>query len=298
MIAMNEPNNVMLKNNVRFVVNWGRGSHSVNSNRSGCNERKSIMTRNYTISATRDQAPAFADQPPQAELDAATLQLEAQLNERKRIAQDLHDTLLQGFTGIALKLDALTNSLPPELSQTKEQLQKLLQQTDEYLADARRCIWQLRSNTLKSTEDFARALLKASERALAGTGIQLNFSVCGAERTIKSISEENLLHICEEALANAAKHARPTKVDVTLEFNSATVRLWVRDDGCGFHPSCLETTENGHLGLLGIQERVAALSGMLSINSSPGGGTSLWVIIPADGTRTRAPGARIANASQ
>jgi signal transduction histidine kinase len=219
--------------------------------------------------------------------DRATLQQIAQQNERKRIAQELHDTLLQGFTGIALKLDALTSSLPAELSQTKEQLKTLLQQTDEYLAEARRSIWKLRSNTLKSTEDLAQALVKVSERALAGTAIRLNFSVFGAERTIKTVSEDNLLRICEEAIANTVKHAHPTKVDVTLEFNREIVRLWVRDDGCGFHPSRLEERASGHLGLLGIKERVEALSGMLSIDSSPGRGTSLWVIIPTDGKTTQ-----------
>ena len=128
------------------------------------------MICDHTISTFPARTVVFTDHQPQMEFgvtnaERARLQQEAQQNERKRIAQELHDTLLQGFTGIALKLDALTNSLPPQLSQTKKQLQTILQQTDEYLADARRAIWKLRSNTLKSTEDLARALVKASERA-------------------------------------------------------------------------------------------------------------------------------------
>ena len=238
-----------------------------------------------SISKPADGAAAFTVHQPQMEPsvaneDRAMLQQIAQQNERKRIAQELHDTLLQGFTGVALKLDALTNSLPPELVQTKERLKTLLQQTDEYLAEARRSIWKLRSNTLKSTEDLAQALVKTSKRALAGTGIRLNFSVCGADRTIKSASEDNLLRICEEAIANAVKHAFPTEVDVSLEFNCETVRLRIRDDGCGFHPARLEETAIGHLGLLGIRERVDALSGTVTIDSAPGKGTSLLVTIP------------------
>jgi len=253
------------------------------------------MICDHTLSTFPAGSVLFTDHQPPMEFgvtkaERARLQQEAKQNERKRIAQELHDTLLQGFTGVALKLDALANSLPPELSQTKAQLQKLLEQTDEYLAEARRAIWKLRSNARNSTQDLGQALVKASERALAGTCIQLNFSVFGVERTIKSVSEDNLLRICEEAIANAVKHAHPTKVDVTLEFNREIVRLWVRDDGCGFYPSRLEETAGGHLGLLGIKERVEALSGMLSIDSSPGRGTSLWVIIPTDGNEPQHPG--------
>jgi signal transduction histidine kinase len=289
MKTMKEPGSVSFKSSLRFGGNTEWYSPLSYPKRSGCQERKESMTFDHELSTTPERAVVFTDHQPQKELGVtntahATLQEIAQQNERKRIAQELHDTLLQGFTGVALKLDALTNSLPAELSQTKEQLQRILQQTDEYLAEARRSIWKLRSNTLKSTEDLARGLVQASERALAGTGIQLDFSVCGAEGTIKSVSEDHLLRICEEAIANAVKHARPTKVDVTLEFNSEIVRLWVRDDGCGFNPSRLEETAGGHLGLLGIKERVEALSGILSIDSSPGRGTSLWVMIPTGGT--------------
>src|SRR5882757_10126152 len=73
------------------------------------------------------------------------LELAAQQGERKRIAQELHDTLLQGFTAIALKLDALTTNLPPALSKTKQQLRQALEQMDHYLMETRRSIWNLRS---------------------------------------------------------------------------------------------------------------------------------------------------------
>src|SRR5436190_21876176 len=88
-------------------------------------------------------------------VNTMTLQLAAQQNERKRIAQELHDTLLQRFTGIALKLDALTTSLPPALSKTKQQLLQTLEQIDHYLKETRRSIWNLRSPTLQGTEDLS-----------------------------------------------------------------------------------------------------------------------------------------------
>jgi len=288
---MNEPSSVNLRNIVTFAVSRERFGVLSFPNRSECKERKNCMIRGHTFSTPQHEAVAFIDRQPPTEFrvrspDRVTLlQLAAQQNERKRIAQELHDTLLQGFTCVALKLDALTNTLPPALSKTKARLQKILEQTDEYLAEARRSIWQLRSSILESAEDLPSALVKASERALQGSAIPLSFSVRGAERKIQSVLEDNLLRICEEAVSNAVKHARPGQVEVTLEFNAENVQLRVRDDGCGFDPALLEAAEGGHFGLLGITERVEALSGTLSIESAPARGTSLLVTLPTDRTQ-------------
>src|SRR5262249_41618067 len=135
------------------------------------------------------------------------LELEAQKRERTRIAQELHDTLLQGFTGVGLKLDALTNTLPASLNATKEQFQKTLQLLDQSLTEGRRSVMKLRSPTLEGARDFSEALQKASERALNGTPIALSVSVQGKPRKLKELFEDNLLRICEEAVANAVKHA-------------------------------------------------------------------------------------------
>ncbi len=213
------------------------------------------------------------------------LQLEARQDERKRIAQELHDTLLQGFTGIALKLDALTTSLPPALSKTKQQLLQALEQMDHYLGETRRSIWNLRSPTLQSTKDLSKALLGASERALAGTDITLKFSVQGAPRKIGNAVEHHLLRICEEALANVIKHAQSTGVEVVLDFTTREVELQIRDNGCGFEPTSCEVSKRGHFGLLGIKERVASLFGVLSVGSAPGKGTWLLATIPTNGAR-------------
>lgn len=216
-------------------------------------------------------------------VNTMTLQLAAQQDERKRIAQELHDTLLQGFTGIALKLDALATSLPPALSKTKQQLLQALEQMDHYLGETRRSIWNLRSPTLQSTEDLSRALLEASERTLAGATITLSFSVQGAPRKIGNGLGHHLLRICEEALANVVKHARPTKVEIVLDFTSEEVQLEILDNGCGFEPTSCDVSKTGHFGLLGIKERVASLFGMLSVDSAPGRGTRLLLTIPTKG---------------
>lgn len=216
-------------------------------------------------------------------VDPMTLQLAAQQDERKRIAQELHDTLLQGFTGIALKLDALSTSLPPTLQKTKQQLREALEQMDHYLGETRRSIWNLRSPTLQGTQDFSGALVVACKRALAGSAVTLNFSMQGASRKIGDVFEHHLLRICEEALANVVKHAEATRVEVVVYFTAHEVQLQIRDNGRGLEPKSWRASERGHFGLLGIKERVASLFGVLSVDSAPGRGTRLLVTVPTQG---------------
>jgi signal transduction histidine kinase len=157
--------------------------------------------------------------------EEAEVQVKATLAERKRIAQELHDTLLQGFTGIGLKLEALTSKLPPTLATTKEQLQKILEQSDEYLVEARRAVWELRSLSLGKPGDFSETMKKVSERTIRGTGIHLRFTTGGAECKLSPAVEDNLLRICEEAVTNAVKHAQPIKVEMNLEYTPKELRL-------------------------------------------------------------------------
>ena len=201
------------------------------------------------------------------------------LSERTRLAQELHDTLLQGFTGIGLKMEAFCHNLPLDLAASKEQMQKILKQSDEYLDEARRSIWQLRSPYLETTENFPEALRKASQRAVEGTDIRLQFAAIGDCSEPNQTLEDNLLRICEEAVTNAVKHAGPSDVEVTLECNSTELRLRIRDNGCGFNPNSPNGSKNGHFGLVGLQERTKTIAGNLLLNSQPGKGTEVLVTV-------------------
>jgi signal transduction histidine kinase len=213
----------------------------------------------------------------QAQLAARLrFQFESQQRERTRIAQELHDTLLQGFTGIGLKLEVLCRSLPDSLAGTKVQLKKILQQSDRYLAEARGAVWKLRSPTLEK-EDVLNALSESAKRLLENTGIELQFSTNGVPRQLAPMIEENLLRICEEAVSNAVKHAHASRVDVCLSFSDKELCLRVWDNGCGFNPHGSEASKEGHFGLVGIQERVKASAGRVAIKSVPGAGTELLV---------------------
>ena len=210
----------------------------------------------------------------------AEVRVDAIVEERKRIAQELHDTLLQGFTGIGLKLDALASALPESLSPTKEQLEAILEKSDEYMTEARRSVWKLRSPSLEKHADFPTALMRVSERAVEGTGTRLMFLVEGTVRTAEHDIEGNLLRICEEAVANAVKHAHPTQVEVNLQYAAKELRLRIRDNGCGFNPDGPEGEKVGHFGLAGIGERAKSLAGNMSLKSRPGQGTEIIVRLP------------------
>jgi signal transduction histidine kinase len=209
----------------------------------------------------------------------AEIQFEAILSERKRLAQELHDTLLQGFTGIGLRLDAMTNKLPPSMTATKEEMQEILERSDEYLSEARRSVWQLRSPSLDNPRDFSDAIKKVSERALGGSGIPLHFTTRGEAAKLSPDIEDNFLRICEEGVTNAVRHANPAKVEVTLEYMDKELRLRIRDDGCGFDAHSPNGARDGHFGLLGIEERTKRLAGNLSLNSQPGRGAEIVVTV-------------------
>jgi signal transduction histidine kinase len=201
------------------------------------------------------------------------------LSERTRLAQELHDTLLQGFAGIGLKMEAICRNLPPELEVSKQQMQKILKQSDQYLDDARRSVWQMRSDCPEVAGNFSGAVRKVSEGALEGTGIHLQFATVGDDCELSQVVEDNLLRICSEAIANAVKHANPTDIEVALEYNSSELRLRVRDNGCGFDLDKPNGSNKNHFGLVGIRERTKRIAGDLSLNSWPGKGTEVLVTV-------------------
>lgn len=206
-------------------------------------------------------------------------QLEVQIKERKRIAQELHDTMLQGFIGIGLQLDAVANELPDSLPTVRERLRKILVRSNQCLDEARRSVWELRSTSLEKTPDFAEALADACRMRLDGTSIELDFSTSGAGRKLAPDIESNLLRICEEAVTNAVKHAHPTQVKVLLQFGAGEISLLVQDNGKGFNPKDAESLRTGHFGLLGLQERVQCMGGSYSLKSEPGNGTTILVTV-------------------
>ena len=202
----------------------------------------------------------------------------AVLEERARLARDIHDTLLQGFTGIALKLVAATNRItePPESVVALRDLVGLAQQT---LIDARRAVWDLRSPTLAGG-DFPAALRTAAADCVRGTKLELEYNVGGAPRPVDPDVEAVLVRVTQEAITNVVKHADARTVRVTLAFEARRVRLSVVDDGRGFAVASDFQAYGGHWGLLGMRERASQVHGKFSLRSALGQGTELVLLVP------------------
>ena len=219
---------------------------------------------------------------------ALEVRFAAVLDERTRLARDIHDTLLQGFTGIALKLVAASSRVthPPESIAALRDLIGLAQQT---LTDARRAVWDLRSPAL-AAGDFPTALRTAAEDCVRGTKLGLEYDVGGPPRPVDTDVEAVVLRVAQEAITNVVKHADAHTVRVRLSFEARRVRLSVIDDGRGFAVAPDFQVYGGHWGLLGMRERASQVHGKLSLRSTPGHGTELVLQVPyAVGHKSPAP---------
>ena len=206
-------------------------------------------------------------------------QYQAVLNERSRVARELHDTLEQGLAGIALQLEAVGGSLaasPEQARQSLDVARRMLQYSQE---EARRSVMDLRAQALES-RDLAGALTGLVEQMAGPAGVVARVTVDGTPRRLDASHEHHLLRIGLEALTNALKHSGAVRVDIRLQFDQDAVELTVQDDGCGMAVEAGDQRA-GHFGLLGIRERVDKLGGVLRLSGAPGAGTTLSVRVPA-----------------
>jgi signal transduction histidine kinase len=148
-----------------------------------------------------------------------------------------------------------------------------------YIREARESIRDLRSPVLQN-QDLGAALREACERITDSSGVSLEFQVSGLPRRGARKLEENLLRIGHEAVANAVRHAGPSLVRVTLQYDDDAVRLRVEDDGAGFDPELAVHGRDGHWGVLTMRERADQIGGRFVLTSSPGKGTRLEVSAP------------------
>jgi signal transduction histidine kinase len=211
---------------------------------------------------------------------ALSARYQAALSERTRIAQELHDTLLQGFTGITLQLSAIDRTLTQRPQESAAALKNLLAEADTALRDARHMIWDMRAVELEG-QDVASALESAARSAMVGSSISLVFSVAGDRRPLPVAVETTALRIGREAVINAVKHANPRKVEVHLEYGPHSLTLRVVDDGIGIAPDAVDAAlRDGHFGVAGMQDRVRRSGGTVSISSEPGKGTVISAWLP------------------
>jgi signal transduction histidine kinase len=212
------------------------------------------------------------------------------LEERQRLAREIHDTLAQGFAGIVVHLETAEQIDPLRGSPARAHLDLARSVAREGLEEARRMLAALRPEILEQ-----RALPEALDRVCDDwsrrTGLAANLSVTGAPAPMHPDIELTILRAVQEALTNIAKHAEAKTAAVTLSYMEDVLVLDVQDDGKGFVPAA---KGGAGFGLAGMRERVESLQGSCSIESVPGEGTTISVSLPVLGTatsETRIPGA-------
>jgi signal transduction histidine kinase len=201
------------------------------------------------------------------------------LEERARLAREIHDTLAQGFVGISSQLDAVAMSLPAGANLAKQHLQLACRMARHSLTEARRSVMDLRASALEG-QDLPAALEAGARQWTAGSPVQVHVDVTGDERQLPEDVEQNLLRIAQEAVANVLKHAAAGKIRIRLHLEARRLSLRVEDDGRGFEQHEAFSTLGGHFGLLGMRERAERLGGALNLHSRPGDGTQVEVTVP------------------
>jgi signal transduction histidine kinase len=207
----------------------------------------------------------------------------ARLEERTRVARDIHDTLAQGLTGIVVQLGAAQRALEAESPDTAEHIELAQSMAREALAEARRSIWNLRAPALERG-GLSDALQGLVERKSHGE-IQIDFKSMGEVWQLASDVESSLLRVCQESLVNVTKHAGATEAHVVLEYAPDLVRFSVCDNGAGFDDQTLASSHAAQgpwdgFGLLGMRERIQQFGGTLTLSNE--GGAQVEAIVPRE----------------
>jgi signal transduction histidine kinase/ligand-binding sensor domain-containing protein len=210
-----------------------------------------------------------------------TVRFDDRLEERARIARDLHDTLLQDVTGLLMRFHAVSMRVARQ-EPVKQMLDKALDRGDEILLHARETVHGLRTAS-GAVEDLSQALTECANRLAVGeASATFALTTRGSPWRLRQIIRDEIFQIGKEAVHNAFTHGGATRIDVDLSFDKGSFVMVVRDDGCGIAPAILQAgRREGHWGLVGMRERAERAGGRLKISSSCEAGTVIELKVPA-----------------
>jgi signal transduction histidine kinase/ligand-binding sensor domain-containing protein len=203
---------------------------------------------------------------------------EERLSERTRIAQELHDTLLQGFLSASMQLHVTADLLPAD-SPAKQSLGHILQLMRQVTEEGRNALRGLRSSQANSL-GLEQAFTQVREEIAVQGDIAFRVIVDGRPRALRPILRDEVFRIGREALVNAFRHSRAKSVEVQLEYAGSRLRVAVRDNGCGIDPQVLRSGRDGHWGLPGMRERAERIGARLQVWSSANAGTEVELSVP------------------
>ncbi len=200
------------------------------------------------------------------------------LAERTRIAQDLHDTLLQGVLSASMQLDLAEDRIPAD-SPAKPVLRRVLELMAHVTDEGRRALKGLRAVDSNSLS-LEVAMSRLATELLPDDGIAYRVIVHGTPLPLQPVVRDEVYRIGREAVLNALVHAQPNSVEVELEYANRFLRLLVRDDGRGIDPRILSSGREGHWGLTGMRERSESIGAQLKLRSRLGAGTEVELVVP------------------
>jgi len=214
------------------------------------------------------------------------LGLEARVNERTRIARDLHDTLLQSFHGLMFQFQAARNMLPRRPDEAMDVLDSAIGATEQAIGEGRSAIQQLRSEQVDES-DLARWLTNIGEELARsqqtnGDSPMFRATVEGEQQTLSPLARTEVCRITREILQNAFRHAQAHHIEAEIRYDDRQLRVRIRDDGRGIDPKVLQAGGSaGHWGLRGARERAQQIGARLDFWSEAGAGTEVELSVPA-----------------
>jgi len=211
--------------------------------------------------------------------EANTLKFDTILRERRRLAADLHDTLEQALTGLALQLEITERSKVSDPELSARHLSLAQQFLERSRSEVHRTVWDLRANGLGG-RDFLEILHKRTADMVAGSSVDIAVTNEGDVFPLPDLVAGNLLLFAQEAVTNALKHGSPEKIDVCLISTPKHIKLIIKDNGLGFDTATAPGRNEGHFGVQGMHERIKRLGGELKIQSSPGQGSTITAFVP------------------
>jgi ligand-binding sensor domain-containing protein/signal transduction histidine kinase len=210
--------------------------------------------------------------------------LDARVGERTRIARELHDTLLQSAHGLLLRFQTVSQLLPDRPMEAKERLDNAIDQTADFITEARDEVQGLRDSTIQGN-DLALAISTLGQELgtdSANHRPAFRVAVEGEVRNLHPILRDEIYKIAAEALRNAFRHSQARQIEAEIRYDNEQFRLRVRDDGKGVDPAILSSQgSKGHYGLPGMRERAALIGGKLVVWSEVDAGTEVELRVPA-----------------
>jgi signal transduction histidine kinase len=205
---------------------------------------------------------------------------EAVLEERNRIAREMHDTVIQGCTSTSALLEAVVSLDPKGSGALRDLLDTARNQVRATVDEARRAVWNLRQRETVSPE-ISHLLEQMAQQVTHSSRVPVSFKASGNAIALDRTIEYVVLMVAREAVTNAVHHAQPREIRVNVKFETDNVRMQVQDDGRGFDVEEILAMPGVHFGIIGMRERIEDVGGRFEINSSPGKGTQLSMEVPS-----------------